>query len=109
MAYFSNVFFGSVDRGKSLWKFHRMTGYFFLVLVWVTAELGVRTPLMLSFMPTPNIVAGHWVALVLVVIGMAGRVRLYKWGLGGPPVARDDSLAIMQHEQRGHSADIEQK
>ncbi|KAG2223536.1 hypothetical protein INT45_000856 [Circinella minor] len=111
MAYFPNFVFGSIDKGKSLWKFHRITGYLFLILVWVTAELGIRTPLMITFMPTPNMIAGHWVALVLVVIGITGRVRLYKWGLGGPPKARHDSLDIIQDEQQqtSRSGDLEQK
>ncbi|KAI9250453.1 eukaryotic cytochrome b561-domain-containing protein [Phascolomyces articulosus] len=102
-AYFPGIF-GSVTKGKSLWKFHRMTGYLFLVIVWVTAQLGIRTDLMKNFMPVPNLMAGHWVALVLVVIGIAGRVRIYKWGLVPNPhqhASQQDSSAILQyHEQQ---------
>ena len=108
MAYFPKFVFGSIDKGKSLWKFHRITGYLFLILVWVTAELGIRTSLMTTYMPSPNMIAGHWVALVLVVIGITGRVRLYKWGLGSPPKAGHDSLEIIQNEQqqRSRSGDL---
>ncbi|KAI7899752.1 cytochrome b561 domain-containing protein, partial [Cokeromyces recurvatus] len=35
---------GSVDKGKRVWRYHRIYGYVLLLpLVWITAQLGVRT------------------------------------------------------------------
>ncbi|KAI8380343.1 eukaryotic cytochrome b561-domain-containing protein [Blakeslea trispora] len=81
MAYFPQQVFGSVDKGKSLWKFHRISGYILLSLVWLTAQLGVRADYMYNNLYSTQLIWLHWVAVALVVFGVLSRIRLTKWGL----------------------------
>jgi hypothetical protein len=39
--------FGGVARAKSLYRYHRISGYFLFSLLWVTALYGVKTPFLL--------------------------------------------------------------
>ncbi|KAI8140474.1 eukaryotic cytochrome b561-domain-containing protein [Fennellomyces sp. T-0311] len=77
MAYVPGLF-GGVKNAKSLWKFHRMSGYILLALVWVTALLGAHTDTLSESMPAPGLMGANYVALVLVAIGVAGRIRVSK-------------------------------
>ena len=90
MAFMPSLF-GNVTKAKSLWKYHRMTGYTLIVIIWVTAQLGIRADYIYKNLWSPKLMIGHWIALVFVVIGVAGRVRLYKWGFskGNTVVSRN--------------------
>ncbi|KAI8142186.1 eukaryotic cytochrome b561-domain-containing protein [Fennellomyces sp. T-0311] len=83
IAYVPNLF-GGVAKAKQLWKFHRMSGYLLLVLVWITALLGAHTDTMYNNLPKPGLVWGYYIALILVAVGIAGRVRFSKWGFVAP-------------------------
>ncbi|CDS10675.1 hypothetical protein LRAMOSA11161 [Lichtheimia ramosa] len=85
IAYVPSLIFGNVASAKRLWKFHRMTGYVLLVLVWLTAQLGVRADYMISNLWSEKLMWLHWVALGLVTIGVVARIRLWKWGITSSP------------------------
>lgn len=85
IAYVPSLIFGNVASAKRLWKFHRMTGYVLLVLVWLTAQLGVRADYMISNLWSEKLMWLHWVALALVTIGVVARIRLWKWGITSSP------------------------
>ncbi|KAI9488377.1 eukaryotic cytochrome b561-domain-containing protein, partial [Zychaea mexicana] len=92
--------YGNVTKAKQLWKFHRMTGYILLVLIWITAQLGVRADYMYKNLWSPKLIIGHYIALALVVIGIAGRVRLSKWGLSSstsPPAALPQQAEVSRN------------
>lgn len=72
--------YGSVTRAKSLWKYHRVFGYVLLVLVWITAQLGVRADYMYNNLYSPNLLWLHWVSVVLIFGGIFSRIRFSKWG-----------------------------
>ncbi|KAI8979091.1 eukaryotic cytochrome b561-domain-containing protein [Mycotypha africana] len=80
MALIPRYVFGSVERGKQLWKYHRMTGYVLLLVVWITAQLGVRTDYMLANLINTNLLYLHWIVLVLVIAGLFYRFRIHKIG-----------------------------
>lgn len=77
---FAPQVFGSVEKGKQLWKYHRVFGYILLGLVWITAQLGVRADYMYNNLYSPHLLWLHWVAVLLVFGGIASRVRLSKFG-----------------------------
>lgn len=70
---------GSVDAGKRIYKYHRWFGYSLLILELATVAAATRT--------TYNLAALHiqlWavlVASILVVAGVAARIRKHKLGL----------------------------
>lgn len=81
MAFLPRQIFGSVDKAKSTWKYHRVFGYILLVLVWTTAQLGVRADYMYNNLYSPHLIWLHWVSLILVFSGLYGRIRFKKWGI----------------------------
>ncbi|KAI8368337.1 eukaryotic cytochrome b561-domain-containing protein [Choanephora cucurbitarum] len=81
MAYFPEQVFGSVSNGKNLWKYHRISGYILLSLVWLTAQLGVRADYMYNNLYSVQLIWLHWVAVALVAFGVISRIRFTKWGL----------------------------
>ncbi|KAI7875605.1 hypothetical protein K492DRAFT_173199 [Lichtheimia hyalospora FSU 10163] len=85
ISYLPTLVFGNVATAKRLWKFHRMTGYLLLVLVWLTAQLGVRADYMINNLWSDKLMWLHWVALLLVAVGVVARIRLWKWGISSPP------------------------
>lgn len=80
MAYVPSVF-GGTAQSKALWKYHRISGYLLLILVWITAELGAHAEFMVDNFPRPNLIWLYWVSLVLVIVGIAKRTDVSKWGL----------------------------
>jgi hypothetical protein len=72
--------YGSVDKAKSLWKYHRRVGYLLIVLVWLTAQFGVRADYMYNNLYSSHLLWLHWVVLVLVGYGLITRTRISKWG-----------------------------
>ncbi|KAI7891278.1 eukaryotic cytochrome b561-domain-containing protein [Mucor mucedo] len=72
--------YGSVARAKGLWKHHRVFGYVLLVLVWLTAQLGVRADYMYNNLYSPKLIWLHWVSVFLIFGGIYSRIRFNKWG-----------------------------
>jgi len=74
MFYFPQVF-GSVEKGKSIWKYHRASGYVVWTLVLVNCVLGTQST---WFIEVWN---NTWVWVMLAIIaffGLVSRVRLSK-------------------------------
>ncbi|RAL06676.1 cytochrome b561 domain-containing protein [Aspergillus homomorphus CBS 101889] len=69
---------GSVNRGKSLYKYHRQSGYLLLVLELATVAAATRTAFNVNVLGIP--LAGVLVGAVLVVAGAGARVRKHKLG-----------------------------
>jgi Eukaryotic cytochrome b561 len=71
--------FGSVDKGKSIFKYHRAAGYALLVLELVTVGAATQTGFNVSVLHV-----GLGVAVgtaVLVVLGVGARIKKQKLGL----------------------------
>ncbi|KAL9612542.1 MAG: hypothetical protein Q9167_002881 [Letrouitia subvulpina] len=71
--------FGSVDNAKSIYKYHRMSGYVLLVLSLVTVSLAVETGFNKS-----SLHLQLWAVVVLAVITLIGvlpRIKKQKLGL----------------------------
>ncbi|KAK4513707.1 uncharacterized protein ATC70_005712 [Mucor velutinosus] len=81
MALLPKQIFGSVDKAKSTWKYHRVFGYILLLLVWITAQFGVRADYMYNNLYSPHLIWLHWVSLALVFGGLYSRIRFDKWGI----------------------------
>jgi cytochrome b561 len=73
--------YGSIDKAKSLWKYHRVLGYTLLLLVWVTAQLGVRADYMYNNLYSTNLIYLHWISFIFVFAGITYRTRISKWGI----------------------------
>jgi hypothetical protein len=78
---FVPTIFGGVSQAKALWKYHRVSGYTFLILVWTTTLIGVHAAYFIVKFPAPSLLWLHWLALVMVMIGIIFRVDIGKWGL----------------------------
>jgi hypothetical protein len=74
MFYFPQVF-GSVAKGKAVWKYHRASGYVVWSLVLVNCVLGTQSD---WFLGVWNI-TWVWVTFaVLAFLGVVSRIRLSK-------------------------------
>ena len=77
--FYTPSLFGSVDKAKSIYKYHRMSGYIILVLAVVTVCLATQTGF------NENVLHMRlWaliVASVLVVVGLVPRIKKRKLGL----------------------------
>ena len=73
--------YGSIDKAKSLWKYHRILGYVLLLLVWFTSQLGVRADYMYNNLYDTKLIYLHWLSLIFVVTGLVYRTRTRKWGV----------------------------
>jgi hypothetical protein len=78
--YYTPAVYGGVENAKSVWKYHRASGYLVMVLglatvcasSWTTFSLGVLH-------------IQHWaiiVASVLTLVGIVPRIKLSKFGIG---------------------------
>ncbi|KAI8089723.1 eukaryotic cytochrome b561-domain-containing protein [Halteromyces radiatus] len=67
---------------KKLWKYHRITGYIFFILVWVTAVFGIQTDYMItnSWIIPSRYLSSNWIFLFVVIanVGILLRLRFYK-------------------------------
>lgn len=70
---------GSADRGRSLYKYHRLSGYLLLVLELSTVAAATRTTFNLTVLAIP--LWAVLVAAVLVLLGVGARVKKHKLGL----------------------------
>ncbi|KAL3428202.1 cytochrome b561 [Phlyctema vagabunda] len=84
-AYFLPQLYGSVDKAKSLYKYHRISGYLILVLMLATIAAATQTDF--------NKNAIHirlWAVLVssvLLLVGILPRIKKQKLGLGSRPLS----------------------
>ncbi|KAK2768170.1 hypothetical protein FQN54_000022 [Arachnomyces sp. PD_36] len=78
--FFPRLLFGSVEKGKSIYKWHRVFGYFLLLLELVTVIAATRTAY------NVNVLHIHlWaviVASVLVLLGVGARAKIHKLPFG---------------------------
>lgn len=78
--YFTPKLYGSVDKAKSIYKWHRLSGYVILVMMLATVAAATQTPF--------NKNALHiklWAVLVssvLLLIGILPRIKKQKFGFG---------------------------
>ena len=71
--------FGSVDKGKSIYKYHRLSGYALLVLELATFSAATSTGFNVNLSKIP--LSAVVVASVLILLGVGGRIRKQKLGL----------------------------
>lgn len=76
--YYTPMLYGSVDRAKSIWKYHRAAGYMTVVLASSTVAAAMCTEYNQNVLRIPAWVM--FVALVLVLCGVLTRIRLAKFG-----------------------------
>ena len=84
-AYFVPKLFGSVDKAKSLYKWHRLSGYLVLILMLATVAAATQTDYNKGVLHIKL-----WAVLVtaaLILIGILPRIKKQKLGLGGRPLA----------------------
>ncbi|KAE8354134.1 hypothetical protein BDV28DRAFT_131663 [Aspergillus coremiiformis] len=78
--YFAPVkILGSVDNGKKLYKYHRLSGYVLLLLELATVAAATRTSYNLAVLSIP--LWGVIVGAVLVISGTGSRIKKRKLGL----------------------------
>ncbi|GAT23614.1 cytochrome b561 [Aspergillus luchuensis] len=70
---------GSVEKGKSIYKYHRKSGYVLLLLELATVSAATQTTYNLNVLSIP--LWGVLVASVLVVLGLGARIKKHKLGL----------------------------
>ncbi|KAI8344335.1 eukaryotic cytochrome b561-domain-containing protein [Chlamydoabsidia padenii] len=68
---------------RNVWKYHRLTGYLLLSLVWITAVFGLQADYIVAnnwLIPTFFLLS-NWFLLVIVfvIISIGLRIRFYKW------------------------------
>jgi len=74
MFYFPQVF-GSVAKGKAIWKYHRASGYIVWALVLVNCVLGTQSTWFLGWWNITWI----WVVFAIIAsVGVVSRIRLSK-------------------------------
>ncbi|ORZ13200.1 eukaryotic cytochrome b561-domain-containing protein [Absidia repens] len=73
---------GLAPAVKKLWKYHRLTGYIFLSLVWINVILGLQADYIVdnSWLIPSSFLLSNWSFLVVVfiILGVALRIRPYK-------------------------------
>lgn len=77
--YYTPKLYGSVDNAKSLYKYHRMSGYVVLVLMLATVAAATQTDYNLQTLDIKL-----WAVLicaVLILIGVLPRIQKHKLGL----------------------------
>lgn len=70
---------GSVDAGKRIYKYHRLTGYVLLLLESATVLAATRTDYNLAVLGIPT-----WavlIALIITLSGIGARIKKHKLGL----------------------------
>ena len=66
--YYFPSLFGSVERAKAVYKYHRLSGYAVYTLLLTTAMLGTQTPW------AQNAAGMFWPYLLLLILGFVGVV-----------------------------------
>ena len=74
MFYFPHLF-GSIEKGKSLYKYHRLSGYIVWSLILVNCVLGTQSTWFLGVWDMTWV----WVVLaMLAALGVVSRIRVSK-------------------------------
>ncbi|KAF2763939.1 hypothetical protein EJ03DRAFT_332298 [Teratosphaeria nubilosa] len=76
--YFTPKLYGSVDNAKSMYKYHRLSGYVILLLMLATVCAATQTTFNVNVLQIQL-----WavvVASLIVVLGIGARIRLNKFG-----------------------------
>jgi len=84
-AYFVPKLYGGVDQAKSLYKWHRISGYIILVLLLATVAAATQTDFNKNVLDIKL-----WAVLIsaaLVLVGVLPRIKKQKLGLGGRKAA----------------------
>jgi hypothetical protein len=82
-AYFVPKLFGSVERAKGLYKWHRISGYVLLVLMLATVAAATQTDF--NKMTLHIRIWAVLISSILVLIGVLPRIKKQKLGLGPKP------------------------
>jgi len=80
--YFVPSLYGSVDKAKALYKWHRLSGYVVLTLMLVTVAAATKTDYVLGVLHIKL-----WAVLLsaaLILVGILPRIKKQKLGLTGP-------------------------
>jgi predicted ferric reductase len=81
--YFVPQLYGSVDKAKSIYKWHRISGYIILIFLLATVIAATQTTYNLNTLDIKL-----WaviIAAILVLIGVLPRIKKQKMGLGPRP------------------------
>lgn len=78
MAYVPSLF-GGMAPAKRMYKYHRISGYFTFVLLWVTAIYGVQTPFLLA--SNENIRYIYYISITCLLVGILSLVQTRKLGI----------------------------
>ncbi|KAI1337276.1 eukaryotic cytochrome b561-domain-containing protein [Xylariaceae sp. FL0016] len=77
--YYTPLLYGSVERARSIWKYHRACGYLTLISACLTVAAAMHTEYNQVMLHIPAWII--YVALALVLAGVLTRVRLLKLGI----------------------------
>ena len=78
--YYTPMVYGSVDRAKSIWKYHRASGYLTIIMASLTIAAATQTGYNQNKLHIPL-----WFVLLALLSTLGGilfRVRLFKFGIG---------------------------
>ncbi|TAQ86236.1 hypothetical protein B7494_g5447 [Chlorociboria aeruginascens] len=81
--YFFPRLYGSVDKAKSLYKWHRLSGYVILVLILATVTAATKTDYNIQTLDIK--IWAVLISAVLILIGVFPRIKKQKFGLGPKP------------------------
>jgi hypothetical protein len=84
-AYFFPKLYGSVDNAKSLYKWHRLSGYIILVLMLATVSAATQTDY--NKITLDIKLWAVLISAVLVLVGVLPRIKKQKLGLGSRKAA----------------------
>lgn len=76
--FFPSQILGSVERGKKIYKYHRLFGYFLLVLELATVAAATQTTYNQAVLGIQ--LWAVLVASVLVILGVGARIKKHKLG-----------------------------
>lgn len=80
-AYYVPQLYGSVDKAKSLYKWHRLSGYLVLVLLLATVAAATQTDYNKTVLDIK--LWAILISAVLVLVGVLPRIKKQKLGLSG--------------------------
>ncbi|KAG8745103.1 hypothetical protein FRC10_008714 [Ceratobasidium sp. 414] len=70
---------GGEERGKSLWKWHRLSGYIVLPMLLLTVALGGSSTIWARLnVPLPGKIIVYCIAPAIAAIGLLARARIHK-------------------------------
>jgi uncharacterized membrane protein len=82
-AYFVPKLYGGIEKAKSLYKWHRLSGYVLLVLMLATVTAATQTDYNKDVLHIR--IWAILISAILVLIGVLPRIKKQKLGLGPKP------------------------